>query len=170
MDRRMLASVIGLVIAAVAVIVIWNADSAEPAADAVDVPFTYLDGTQGNLSDFVGTPVVVNFWASWCPACVAEMPDFAAVHRDVGNEVTFLGFNMQESDPAAAERLVDHTGVEYALAADPDGSIFRMFDGIAMPTTVFIAADGTIADVHAGVIFEEDLRERVEDLLAEART
>ncbi len=58
-------------------------------------------------------------------------------------------------------RLVS-SDVDYRLAHDPDGAIFRRFDGIAMPTTVFIAADGSIARVHAGVIFAEELTALIE--------
>jgi cytochrome c biogenesis protein CcmG, thiol:disulfide interchange protein DsbE len=133
----------------------------EPTADTtvsvIDVPFQYVDGTEANLSDFAGTAVVVNFWASWCPACVAEMPDFEQVHAALGDKVVFLGLNMQETDPAAAASLVAATGVTYQLGVDPDGSIFNRFGGIAMPTTVFIGADGEVVKTHAGVIFADDL-------------
>lgn len=143
----------------------------EPATDltasAIDVPFEYLDGTEANLSDFAGTPVVVNFWASWCPACVAEMPDFEQVHAALGDEVVFLGLNMQETDPAAAASLVASTGVSYQLALDPDGSIFNRFGGIAMPTTVFIDEDGQVVTTHAGAIFADDLEDLIRtELLA----
>jgi cytochrome c biogenesis protein CcmG, thiol:disulfide interchange protein DsbE len=133
----------------------------DPATSAIDVPFEYLDGREANLSDFAGTPVVVNFWASWCPACVAEMPDFEQVHAALGDEVVFLGMNMQETDPAAAESLVAATGVSYELAVDPDGSIFNRFGGIAMPTTVFIGADGEVVTTHAGAIFADDLEDLI---------
>ncbi|MEX0756872.1 MAG: TlpA disulfide reductase family protein [Acidimicrobiia bacterium] len=162
-DRRVLVGV-----AAVAVLVFAFAafgpvsdSEGDSATSAIDVPFEYVDGTEANLSDFAGTPVVVNFWASWCPACVAEMPDFEQVHASFGDEVVFLGLNMQETDPAAAERLVDATGVSYELGVDPDGSIFNRFGGIAMPTSVFINADGEVVRTHSGVIFADDLEDLI---------
>jgi cytochrome c biogenesis protein CcmG, thiol:disulfide interchange protein DsbE len=137
-----------------------------PAADAVSAPLEFFDGTTGDLADFAGTPVVINFWASWCPACVAEMPDFAEVDAELEGRVVFLGLNMQELSLPAALDLIDRTGVEYTMAHDRDGSIYRMFGGIAMPTTVFINADGTVARVHAGVLFADDLRSIIDaDLL-----
>lgn len=139
-------------------------ETAESAGDSVDASFTYFDGTPGALSDFRGTPVVVNFWASWCPACVAEMPDFEAVHQQFAGEVEFLGLNMQEVDKGAALTLVEQTGVSYTLAEDPQGEIYRQFGGIAMPTTVFLDAEGRVVDVHAGVLFAEDLARIVEEL------
>lgn len=155
-------------VAAVAVLILAFAafgPVSEPTADtrtsAIDVAFQYVDGTEANLSDFAGTPVVVNFWASWCPACVAEMPDFEQVHTALGDEVVFLGLNMQESDPAAAASLVASTGVTYQLGLDPDGSIFNRFGGIAMPTTVFIDEGGQVVTTHAGVIFADDLEDLI---------
>jgi cytochrome c biogenesis protein CcmG, thiol:disulfide interchange protein DsbE len=143
-------------VVAVAATVIAD-DSTEVTESAIDIPFVYMDGTAANLSEFAGRPVVVNFWASWCPACVAEMPDFEAVHAELGDQVVFLGLNMQETDPAGAEALVTATGVSYLLGTDPRGEIFNQFGGIAMPTTVFIDADGQVVRTHAGVLFEADL-------------
>jgi thiol-disulfide isomerase/thioredoxin len=124
---------------------------------ALDVPLAYLDGTEGNLSDFRGTPVVLNFWSSWCPACVAELPDFQQVSETLAGEVVFIGMNMQEVDRVAAAELIAGAGVTYRLADDPDGEVFRSFAGIGMPTTVFIDADGRPASVHAGALFADDL-------------
>lgn len=130
---------------------------ATAAEGALDVPLVYLDGTAGNLSDFRGTPVVLNFWSSWCPACVAELPDFQQVSETLAGEVVFIGMNMQEVDRAAAAELIAGAGVTYRLADDPDGELFRSFAGIGMPTTVFIDAEGRTATVHAGALFADDL-------------
>lgn len=138
----------------------------EEVTSSLDVPFEYFDGNQGNLADFAGRPLVVNFWASWCPACVAEMPDFETVHARLGDEVAFLGLAMQETDEAAARDLIDQTGVTYALGRDPDGAIFTSFGGVAMPTTVFIDEQGTVVETHPGALFADDLEAMIRsDLL-----
>jgi thiol-disulfide isomerase/thioredoxin len=124
---------------------------------SLDVPFTYFDGRAGNLADFAGRPLVINFWASWCPACVAEMPDFETVHDALGDRVAFLGLAMQETDQDAARALIEQTGVTYSLGQDPDGSIFASFGGIAMPTTVLIDEKGTVVETHHGALFARDL-------------
>ena len=164
MKNRRLVTGVGVVAVLILAIAAFGPVS-EPthgeATSAIDVPFEYLDGTEANLSDFAGTPIVVNFWASWCPACVAEMPDFEQVHAALGDEVVFLGMNMQETDPAAAASLVSSTGVSYLLGVDPDGSIFNGFGGIAMPTTVFIDEDGQVVTTHAGAIFADDLEDLI---------
>ena len=62
--------------------------------------FTVLDasGNEVHLSDFVGKPVVLNFWASWCPPCKSEMPDFEAVYQACGNDVQFLMVNLTDGN------------------------------------------------------------------------
>jgi thiol-disulfide isomerase/thioredoxin len=134
----------------------------EEVTGVLDVPFEYFDGRQGNLTDFAGTPLVINFWASWCPACVAEMPDFQSVHARLGEEVAFLGLAMQETNRSAAEDLIERTGVTYTLGLDPDGSIFTRFGGFAMPTTVFVDPEGNVVTTHSGALFAEDLEEIIQ--------
>lgn len=128
------------------------------------ITFEYFDGGTGTLADFAGRPVVLNFWASWCPACVAEMPDFQAVHEELGDEVVFLGMDMQDVSRAAALSLVESTGVDYVLADDPTGEIFQAFGGFSMPTTVFINSSGEVVDTHNGTIFAADLTARINEL------
>lgn len=132
--------------------------TAEPESE-----FVLYDGTPASLDDFEG-PLVVNFWASWCPACVIELPDFQAVSEDVSGEVTFIGMNVLPDDRSAAEALIEQTGVRYQLAEDDGGALYAEFGGIAMPTTVFLDADGNVVDVHSGTLFEDDLRQRIADL------
>jgi len=130
-----------------------------PNGDAApEIAFTYFDGTAGTLDDFAGTPVVVNFWGSWCAPCVAEMPDLEVVFNEVSPQVAFLGFNVTDRRDDADE-LIERTGVSYTMAEDPDGEIHRAFRGFAMPTTILIAADGTVTRAHAGSLSADQLRD-----------
>lgn len=81
-----------------------------------------FDGSTVSLQDYAGTPMVVNFWASWCPPCIAEMPDLEAIHQSAGDRLAFVGVNTQDTPEEAAE-MVDQTGVTYDLVRDPDGSL-----------------------------------------------
>jgi thiol-disulfide isomerase/thioredoxin len=137
---------------------------AEGGGDLPSVEVEMADGTTVALGDVLdGRPLVVNFFASWCAPCRAEMPDFAAVHGDVGDRVNFLGLAMQDTRDAGAE-LVELTGVAYAWGLDPTGEIFAALDGFAMPTTVYVAADGEIVGSDSGAIDESALRGRLADL------
>lgn len=128
---------------------------------APDVAMTDFDGKRFELADYRGTPLVVNFWASWCPSCVAEMPDFEKVHRAVGGKVEFLGINHSDA-PESAERLAKDTGVTYRLARDQQGEVFQAFGALGMPTTVFIDADGNVIDLVVGQLTAEGLMDYIE--------
>jgi thiol-disulfide isomerase/thioredoxin len=130
---------------------------ADASARAPEVVFERFDGQQARLEDWRGRPVVVNFWASWCPPCVAEMRDaFEPLHAEFGDRVVFLGIDVQDT-PAAARQVVERTGVTYELAVDPDGALFTAFGGFGMPTTVLVNADGRIVAQHTGALTRADL-------------
>jgi thiol-disulfide isomerase/thioredoxin len=122
------------------------------------------DGPDAALGDLLtGAPAVVNFFASWCVPCVDEMPAIEAVHQSLGDQVTFVGLANQDGDEAALA-TVEATGVTYPTYGDPDASAISYFGGLSMPTTVFIAADGTVVDVHSGPLTEAELRAKITDL------
>lgn len=132
--------------------------AAATAQNAVpDVRFRYFDGSEGTLDDFAGTPTVINFWASWCPPCIIEMPAFEAVHVELTPQVAFLGFNVGD-EPGAARQLATQTGVTYPLAEDPDSGIFQAFGGFGMPTTVLVDAEGMIVHMISSRLRAQDLR------------
>jgi thiol-disulfide isomerase/thioredoxin len=106
----------------------------------------------------------VNFWASWCLSCAAEMPAFERVHQRLDGKVTFLGINQRDSREAA-EELVRSTGVTYRLAEDPRGRLFAEFGGTGMPTTVLIDGDGAVADLIVGPLSEQQLLSVIEKRL-----
>ena len=131
-----------------------------PAGDHRPVPevrFDYFDGSEGTLADLTGKPAVINFWASWCPPCITEMPAFEAVHVELAPQVAFLGFNVGD-EPGAARELAERTGVTYPLAEDPDSGIFQAFGGFGMPTTVLVDAEGMIVHMISSRLRAQDLR------------
>jgi len=125
--------------------------------------FALFEGGAASFADFEGKPLVVNFWASWCPACVNELPEFQEAHERIGDEVTFIGVAVR--DPRrASEALAGEVGLTYTLADDPNGDLFRSLDLIAMPSTLFISPDGEVQEVFAGQLTGEALQERVDRL------
>ena len=117
--------------------------AAEPGEPAPDFALATLDGKRVRLADFRGRPVVVNFWASWCNPCRQEFPilaDALATHDDLA--VVGVTFRDIESDSRA---FADETGATWPLAIDDDGDVAARYGVRAIPQTVFIRADGTIA-------------------------
>ena len=121
------------------------------------------------LSDYQGSPVILNFWASWCAPCRAEMPEFVeayAQHRALGLEI--VAVNLQEPDSQILE-FAEEFGIEFPIAVDRDGelrSVWRLggpFDGI--PTTYFIDASGVVRDMVFGPLTAGSLRERIDAIL-----
>ena len=142
---------IAVAVIAVAIIglltVFSSADDTTPigAADGdvqsaiLALPFTNQDGSTGTLSDFSGEPLVVNFFASWCAPCRAELPDFEAVHQARGDEVTFVGIN-QDFNEESWKAFVAETNVTYETVFQPGSEIWNELATSAMPSTAFISA------------------------------
>ena len=126
--------------------------------------FELFDGTSATFAEFEGSPLVINFWASWCPACVGELPEFQTVHEE-RDDVTFLGIANADIRPAAVS-LAGEVGLSYRLADDPNGELFRDFGLIAMPSTLFVSPDGQILEVFAGQLNESALNDRIDKLVA----
>ncbi|MGQ0830891.1 MAG: TlpA family protein disulfide reductase [Microthrixaceae bacterium] len=124
--------------------------------------FTTFEGERVALSSLRGTPVLVNFFASTCVPCIAEMPALEKVHQSLGDRVTFLGLALQDR-PEDALALVKRTGVTYRTAQDKDASAITALGGTVLPTTVLLDADGTIVKRHSGKLTEAALRKLIAD-------
>ena len=138
--------------------------TADPGADLSDLSFDFFDGGVGYISDYQGKPLVVNFFAKWCPPCVREMPEFEAVHQRLGDRVVFLGLS-QDRSAEDADKLITSTGVTYDVGWDADLEVYEATGSMAMPTTAFVTADGRLADVFAGALDEGALIEQIEQSL-----
>ncbi|MBW3615035.1 MAG: TlpA family protein disulfide reductase [Actinobacteria bacterium] len=129
-----------------------------------DRAFELLNGGSGTFEAYRGKPLVVNFFASWCTPCLAELPGFERVGQDLQGQVGFLGVNLQDS-VRAGQRVVEQTGITFTVARDPDGKLFQSFGAVAMPTTVFIDAGGKVVDVNSGELSADELRDRIDKVL-----
>ncbi|MDG2026492.1 MAG: macro domain-containing protein [Acidimicrobiales bacterium] len=118
------------------------------------------------LAEFQGQPVVLNFYADWCPACEGELPAFDAVEEDLGDQDQFVLVNSQETGDW--RRLADDHGVDdWPIARDINGSrangsgLHGSLGGTGMPITAFYDANGRLVDVNNGAINEGSLRNRI---------
>jgi cytochrome oxidase Cu insertion factor (SCO1/SenC/PrrC family) len=113
---------------------------------------TGTDGRQVTLASLAGKPVVINFWASYCPPCRAEMP---LLQRLVGQRPGMQLVLVDEGDSGQAARsFLGSVGLSQAALLDSDLSVGHAYGAIAFPTTVFVRADGTIAARHIGQLDE----------------
>src|SRR5690606_19504067 len=130
-----------------------------------DVRLVALDGGPDRaLGELLGTrPVVVNFFASWCAPCVEEMPAFERVHQELGDQVRFVGVNRPDR-PEDAGRIIDRTGITYEVVRDP-GGLLESLEGLVMPTTALITADGQVVRLHSGPMNADQLRTAIDEEL-----
>ncbi|MGH8896089.1 MAG: TlpA family protein disulfide reductase [Egibacteraceae bacterium] len=129
-----------------------------------------LDGRPLALADYVGMPVVLNFWASWCGPCAREAPEVQAVSLGYEGRVQVLGVDV--ADQVANARTFERDlGVTYPSFYDPSVRIAAQFRGIApqaLPTTLVLDAEHRVAVRHFGAVTGAQLRGYLERVLGEA--
>ena len=137
-------------------------------ADKTKAPdFTVYDaeGKAVKLSDMAGTPVVLNFWASWCPPCKSEMPHFDAVSKELGGEVQFMMVDLVDGRRETAEigaAYIKEQGYEFPVFFDTEGEAGITYGVRSIPTTLFIDKDGYIVTGAQGAIDEAALRRGID--------
>jgi len=129
--------------------------TALPPAPAIGHPapdFTLptLAGGQVTLSDLAGQPVVLNFWASWCGPCRAEMPELQRLHDRLGEAgMAVLGVNQGES-PDTAAAFLEKLGLSFPVALDQRTGVSQQYLVNSLPTTFFIDREGVIRSTFIG--------------------
>lgn len=143
-----------------------------PGFLAPDFELQTLDGQTFRLSEQQGRPVILNLWASWCLPCRTEMPALQQVHETYGEQGLFvIGLNTTYQDSLVdVQQFVGDFGLSFPILLDMDNRAGRLYRLNALPTTFFIRADGTIADiVIGGPMSEALLRSKANELLPEDR-
>ncbi|WP_336786810.1 redoxin domain-containing protein [Paenibacillus sp. MMO-177] len=124
-----------------------------------------LQGNTHNLSDYKGKAVVINFWGSFCPPCVKEMPEFERqFEKWKGSGLEVLAINLSE-DTLTVNNFVRRFDLSYPVLRDVNRKTERKYGLESYPTTFFVKPDGTILDVFVGGMSEKDIDSRVDKLL-----
>lgn len=139
-----------------------DASAENSVQQAPDFTVTDYDGEEVMLSDYFGKPIVVNFWASWCPPCKAEMPDFEEAYK-THSEVQFLMVNMtggRETLESAKEH-VESQGYTFTVLFDTEYSAAYAYYVNSLPATYFIDAEGNLIAYATGMLDAETLEKGI---------
>lgn len=143
-------------------------DKLEQASD-----FT-LEDNEGNsvsLSDHLGKPVVINFWATWCPHCVKELPYFQEAYEKYSDHIDFMMIDLtdgQRETKELAREYIEEYEYTFPLYFDTEFSAVTAYAVSAIPVTICITQDGYIYSTHMGAIDKLTLNQWVKTLAEDA--
>ncbi|MFO0726820.1 MAG: TlpA disulfide reductase family protein [Myxococcota bacterium] len=121
------------------------------------------------LADLKGKVVLLDFWATWCPPCVASMPTLERLHRDLsGAGLVVLGVNQEPNDVTTVRSFLKERELSLPVVVD-SGATARAYGVFSFPTSVLIDRDGKVVSVHHGPAPEEALRAAISGLLERHR-
>ena len=124
-------------------------------------------GETVKLSDKFGKPIVINFWASWCYPCKSELPDFEEMYKKYGGEVEFMMVNLtsgRETKEVAAA-FIESSGYTFPVYYDTMSSGAMAYGISAIPLTVFVNKDGSIASYYNQMIDGETLENGIKSII-----
>ncbi len=119
---------------------------------APDFTLVDLEGNQVSLSDFRGETVFINFWATWCPPCRAEMPEIEAIYQEyTDKDVVVIGVDLWESDDVVRQ-YIQEGGYSWTFVTDTTGEVTVSYKITGIPTSFFIDREGIIRAVSLGAM------------------
>ncbi|PUB17866.1 peroxiredoxin [Paenisporosarcina sp. OV554] len=134
---------------------------------APDFTLTTLDGKKVQLSELKGKKVIVNFWATWCPPCKAEMPHMQNFYEDFSDEenVEILAVNLTSEDKEeSVQNFVQDYGLTFPIPLDTEGVVGETFQAITIPTSYMIDTKGRIQNKIVGPMDENMIKDFVSNL------
>ncbi|MGQ9666658.1 MAG: TlpA family protein disulfide reductase [Anaerolineae bacterium] len=159
MRKRWLGIIFGILVGASGLLAACRPDvpapvravKAEVGYSAPDFELADLDGKSVRLSDFRGKPVVLNFWATWCPPCRQELPIFQELHQRRGNVFVLLAISEGEHQQDVLA-FVQKYGYTFRVLLDPGLSVGKAYGARAIPMTLVIDPDGVIVYIRQGAV------------------
>jgi len=132
-----------------------------------DFNLTGIYGEKYQISTYKSTPMVVNFWASWCKPCEAEMPALQNMYKKYSSEIAILTINnTQQDNLEEVRKFINFHQLEFPVLLDHDGTTISLFNIQALPTTYFVNSKGIITEIIIGGPMSEVLLEiRINNLL-----
>ena len=142
--------------------------ASRPAAPAIGYPAPDFalktpSGEEFKLSALRGTPVVLNFWATWCPPCRAELPELRSASERYAGQIAVVGVNQAESAATVAKAAVE-LGLTFPIPLDHRGDVSQVYGVRSLPTTFFIDRDGVIRQIQNGPLTEATLAQLLQTI------
>jgi len=132
---------------------------------APNVTLIDVDGGKHSLSDYTDQVVVLDLWASWCPFCVAEMPELQKA-QDAYTDLVMIGVHRTDTESISiGQKFANDVGVSYLLVTDSDGSLYKAAGGFGMPVAVFIDKNGVVTEVKSGPKTVSEIQQKIEALV-----
>ncbi len=138
---------------------------AEEYAKAIDFTMQDKDGNSVSLYSKVGKPIIINFWASWCSPCKAELPDFQLIYQEYGNEVEFMMVNLTDGRSETVEGasgFINAQGYTFPVYYDVNQEGAMAYYVTSIPTTYFIDAEGNIIAYAQGMLDYDTLKQGID--------
>ena len=149
------------------------ADTTSPTEAPETTPnftVTDLDGNTVELYDFLGKPVILNFWASWCGPCRSEMPDIDTAYQTYGQDIQFLIVNLTDGSRETIDTAADYiaqSGYTFPIYFDTSLDAASAYGAYSIPVTYFIGADGRAIAYYPGAMSAGILQQGIDLLLGE---
>jgi peroxiredoxin len=143
-------------------------DETEQKTKAPDFTVYDKDENEVKLSDYIGKPIVLNFWASWCGPCKSEMPDFNEKYQELGEDINFLMINMTDGSREtvkSASEFISENGFEFPVFYDTQLDAALTYGAYSLPVTFFIDADGYVIAQATGAIDMETLQRGIDMII-----
>lgn len=124
------------------------------------------NGKMVSLADFIGKPLVIHFWVTWCSFCRKELMDFAAIQEEFGHDVVIIVIDRAESREMA-KKYTDALGItdDLLFLLDPLDALYPSIGGFSMPETIFVDRNGNIVDHKRGLMEKDEMRQKMQKLL-----
>lgn len=132
---------------------------------AVDFTLEALDGSEVSLGQYRGDVVLINFWATWCPPCRAEIPDIQEAYQERKDEgLVVLGISVEETYDSVAP-FVELAGMSYPVLLDELSQVYNTYRAPGLPMSILVDEEGVIQKRHVGQLTRAQLDEYLNQVL-----